>query len=153
YPGDSLSAFAQNALNYIRNRKTNPAVQNPGSAGSGDAGSDTAFKFEWSSSHFLVILAPADNRLFALKSGILDFNRLNYAGEKLSTTMTMLNPENNVLIVKPFESGAAAKTYMNTLRKEKKLFREYEGQDYTMWLISQDNYRKLLIDKDPAGYE
>ena len=67
--------------------------------------------------------------------------------------MTMLNPENNLLLVKPFETGADAKLYMNTLQKEKNLFREYERKDYNIWLISETNYTKLLADKDISAYD
>lgn len=156
HPADSLTAFAQTALNYIKNRKSAPPSQSADSlqrrpAGEADVAQE--FTFAWESGHYIIVAAPADNRLFALKAGVLDFNLLKHAGDKLSTTMTMLNPDNNLLIVKPFETGAAAKMYLNTLKKERELFREYENKDYSIWLISESNYRKLLTDKDPKAYD
>ena len=66
--------------------------------------------------------------------------------------MEVLGPNKALVVVKKFPSAAAAKIYLNAIRSNSQIFREYQPAEYQMFLISGNNYRKLVADKDVVPY-
>jgi hypothetical protein len=162
---DSLGAWANEVLNFIR-RQGKETPQNAGSNAHDTISSGTetepgnkaltaSYTFEPRSPHHVIVVADADMRIFALKSGILDFNlmRPGKENEEISITMTTLNPGNNIIICRGFNDGASALLYLKELKKNRNLFREYPKQDYSLLIISEENYAILMTQKNFAVYK
>ena len=87
-----------------------------------------------------------------VKAGLNDFNTFNFASQSLSVSINMLKQNEGIIIVKAFPSAAHAKIYMNAVKGNKQLLKEYKPEEYSLLLISADNFKKLNAEKDMAAY-
>lgn len=163
---DSLSAWATSVLNYIRGQKEeglNKALANTAAdsmkpdrgTGPGDSVWSAPYTFEPAHPHYVILVAAADMRIFALKAGLLDFNAMRNGKEKeeINITMTTLDAGRNIIVCREFKDGAGALLYLKDIRKNPNLFREYPKQDYSLIVISGENYARLTNKKDFEEYK
>lgn len=151
-PDDELTNWAKDVLKYI-NRVEHPEVV----TGVRDSVKDTkapkaSYTFDSEAPYYIIIVAPADMRIFALKSGLRDFNLMRESGEHVSISMTTLTPENNLIIFRTFQNLAEAKSYFKEVQKNSKLFREYPNREYHLLLISEHNYDQMMNSRNLQPY-
>lgn len=154
YPKDSLTTWANQVLTFIRNGgQTGLSNEPEATAPEIPKLLQMPYTYNASSKHFVILTAPADMRLFALKSGLMDFNMMKSEKEQIILTMTNFTQEDNLLLFKEFENAEAAKKYINGIKNNKLLFREYPKKDYTLTIISADNYPIFLAKKNLKDYQ
>lgn len=111
------------------------------------------FAYKPEKQHFLLFSFPGmQGRAMGVKSAIGDFNNFRYKEESLSTGIDMLSKTEGVVYVKKFTNAAKAKDYMTALRAASQIFREYQTSEYQLFIISEDNYQKLLSDHSTQAY-
>src|SRR5690606_19168468 len=126
-----------------------PTPPPPASAGATPA----TYTFDPKEEHLVLFhFKKQEQRTKGVQSGIDDFNTFKFGSLKLQTGITMLNPIDGVIAVEAFTNKNQAIIYMNTLKKTKQIFREYQDGEYDVVMISKNNFAKLLADKDFQAY-
>lgn len=103
--------------------------------------------------HYVVILIPAmEQRAMGVKAAVSDFNNFKFAALKLQTEVNMLQTDQGLIYTQKFKNSGQAKIYLNSLRSTTQIFREYKPNEYELFIISEENYRKVTADKDARAY-
>ncbi len=111
------------------------------------------FTYNAKAPHYCVVSIPGiESRTLGLKAAIADFNTFRFADKNLSTLMDVEGAQLGTIVVKAFPDAASAKSYMNTLKGTSQIFREYKANEYHVFIISADNYLKVLSDKSIDNY-
>jgi tetratricopeptide (TPR) repeat protein len=107
-----------------------------------------------SSKHYVIIVAPLDNKLQGLRAGISEMNRVTNGYENKIITLNGLTSDKSILLIREFDNKTDAKSYMNKLKNTSQLFVEYSNDMSQIKIlpISVENYPKLLSSKDINGY-
>ncbi|HET8573386.1 MAG TPA: hypothetical protein VFL76_05895 [Edaphocola sp.] len=151
---DSLAQWARDIKKYIRDHYGNPASSQVTGTDTTGAPQQVAaeFTYDAKAQHLIIIAAPADMRIFALKSGLRDFNMMRAGSENISVSMTTLDPDNNMIVIQQFDNLQDAQKYYQDIIKNKTLFREYTQKDYHLLLISRNNYSLLMSQRSLDKY-
>lgn len=88
-----------------------------------------------------------------LKSAISDYNLMSTNFGLHSVSIQSLTNEDNIILISDFENLQEAKSYINTLRKQKVLFEHLDNLPYTIRMITKENLQRLLYTKDWQEYE
>lgn len=150
-------------VNILTNPNGASAVTKPGNptapssplppAGTTPSNLPPVYAYDTKTPHyFLFYYYKAESKAMGVKAALNDFNTFNYSGQKLKSSMEMLQATQGLIMVKSFPSASAAKIYMNAVAKNKQIFREYQANEYQLMIISEDNYNKLKNDKDVKPY-
>lgn len=102
--------------------------------------------------YFLFYFHKAESRAQGVKVGLVDFNTFNYSNQKLKVSLDMLQAEQGVIVVKAFPTAAHARIYLNAVRANSLLLKEYKSDEYQLLIISADNFKKLEAEHDMSGY-
>lgn len=103
--------------------------------------------------HYFVFAFPKmEQKAMGVKAGLTDFNSMKFTGQNLKSTIDMLNAQQGLLVTRSFKSSAQARIYMNVFRQTQQLTREYKPGDYDVFIISANNYKKLLKDRSVPAY-
>lgn len=176
-PSDSLRSWADAVLGYIKKNRpadtvaadsTKSAVAPAGQMSSSTAqpaipttsvlapdpsAIPAAYSYKPSSEHYFVfVFNKMESRTMGVKAGLADFNTFNFSSQNLAVSINMLKPDFGIVLVKSFPSASHAKIYMNAVRTNKLLFKEFKQDEYQLLLISADNFKKLNKDKDEDAY-
>jgi len=179
-PNDSLRRWADAVLKYISENRTTLSTAAGGGtqaqAGTGTVDTSAAgkvsvsdananannvqqskipatYKFDPKEEHLVMFcFRVQEQRTKGVQAGIEDFNKFKFGSLQLATDITMFNAIDGVITVKEFTNKNQAVIYMNSLKKTKQLFREYEEREYQIVMISKSNFNKLAADKDLTGY-
>lgn len=152
---DSLSQWARDIKKYIQEHYSEPILTTgKDTLGAGALKTLPAanFTYDAGAQHLIIITAPADMRIFALKSGLRDFNMMRAGSDNISVSMTTLNPDNNMVVVQQFNNLQDAQKYYQDILKNKTLFKEYTQKDYHLLLISRSNYNILMTQRSLEKY-
>ena len=93
-----------------------------------------------------------ESKTKGVQAAIEDFNKLKFGSLKLQTDIMMFNSIDGVVAIKSFDNKNQAVIYMNTLKKTKQIFREYEANEYEIVMISSSNFNRLAATKDIDEY-
>ncbi len=150
---DSAKAAAAKANPPVANTPATvpnlPAVLNAGSTTKPPA----AYKYEPNEQHYVIFSFPKlESKALGVKAGIKDFNTFKYSSQNLDASLEMLQPDQGIITVKAFSSASHAKIYLNSVKANAQLFREYKSGDYQLFLISAPNFLKLTTDKGVPNY-
>lgn len=178
-PNDSLRRWADAVLKYINDNRSVisniPAAAAPSSSAAGNnpppsaadnnlkpAANDLpkpgntpppAYVYEPKEEHLVLFCFKTQaQRTKGVQAGIEDFNKFKFGSLQLQTELDMLNAVDGVIAVKTFTNKNQAVIYMNTLKKTKQIFREYQTGEYEIVMISAPNFNKLFADKNIQAY-
>lgn len=169
-PNDSLRRWADAVLKYIGENRTIQAEKDRNAAlldstsnikGQPTVGDSavvkkipTAYKYDPSAEHHVLFaFRNLQQRTNGVVAGIGDFNKFKFGSLNLVTELAMLNAIDGVIVIKSFTNRNQALIYMNTLKKTKQIFREYQTGEYDVMMISTDNFSKLEMDKNIQAYK
>jgi hypothetical protein len=91
-------------------------------------------------------------KAMGVKAGVTDLNTFRFSTVKLEASVVALKGNKGMVVVKTFQNAGAARTYLSTFRDTKMLVREYEPNEYQTFIISANNYRKLIADGGIGSY-
>jgi len=153
--GDTLVPWAQAVLDYIKGRVPGSGINNDSLYEAKKAAevARLSYTFQPATTHFVLIVAPADMRLFALKSGLLDYNLTQPGRKNITVNMTTFDVDQNMILCKQFPNAKEAKDYAKELNGNKLLFREYPKKDFNVIVISSANFTIFKQKKDVKDYE
>ncbi len=147
YPADPVKDKAIEILNVISGNSANKPKKAPTS--------NSIFKEDMEATHYFVISFNGFvNQINQTINGFSDYNTVNNSLDKLTVTQMLLNPENQILLVKTFKSGSKAMDYYNkVIQQESQLLGKIEGVDYKIFAISKKNFTQFFKSKDAEAYE
>lgn len=174
-PKDSLRSWADAVLNYIKSSKpvvppktendstskgnilssvTPPATSLPGEDNKNAAVAVPAvYTYKPSEEHYFIFyFKKMESKAMGIKAALNDFNTFNYGNQKLESSLDMMREDQGIIVVKPFPSASHAKIYINALKANKQMFKEYRPEEYSLLIISADNFKKLQADKNIIPY-
>src|SRR5690606_2194672 len=141
------------AANTVPGAPPIPGSLVPASAPANVGPASAAYKYDAKAPHYYIFLfKQMESKAMGLKVGLNDFNTFKFSGQNLSSSLQMLQPTQGIVVVKSFPSATHGRIYMNAVKGNSQLFREYRQEEYQMILISEDNFRKLEADKDIQPY-
>lgn len=112
-----------------------------------------SFTYKPADEHYVIFtFSEMGQRAMGVKAGITDFNTFRFSAQGLTTNILMVNNNLGIIVTQSFKNAAQAKIYMNILKGTSQIFREYQSSEYNIMLISADNYRKMIADKDMLSY-
>jgi tetratricopeptide (TPR) repeat protein len=176
HPTDSLRSWADVVMNYVKKNKpavpkstikdstgvnavnndttTNTAGSFPANVVPGsNAPAPTAYTYNPSASHYFIFLFnKMESKAMGVKAALGDFNTFNYGSQHLKADITMLQQGQGIITVNAFPSAAHAKIYLNSVKANNLILKEYSPSEYTLVIISADNYKKLRADHDITPY-
>ncbi len=104
------------------------------------------------SAHYCIIVLPGvDSRTAGLKQSLKDINNSKYAATGLELLFDLYNIDQGVLVIRKFANVIVAKAYLEDLMATES-FKGYAPDELKVMLISSDNYRKMLTDRDASPY-
>ncbi|MEZ5015560.1 MAG: hypothetical protein R2800_00785 [Flavipsychrobacter sp.] len=163
HPSSSLRSWAEAVLRYINKNKASsvggetPAKPQPKPANipiaQAPSNAPVAFKYNANENHYVLFtFNKMEQRAMGVKAAINDFNQFKFSSLNLNTDISMISAKQGIVNVKSFNGLSQAKIYIRMLRSTKQIFREYQNGEYDLIMISESNYKKLLVDKDIEPY-
>lgn len=126
-----------------------PAPPPPSTASSIPA----SYTYKPKEEHFAVFaFRTVEARTMGMKAAINDFNTFKFNSQGLVSNLEMLRDQEGMIVTRKFKTAAEARIYLNELRSNGQVFREYKQGEYDLFIISAENYAKLLHDRDMKSY-
>lgn len=142
YPGTPEEKKAEEMLKFL-NAGSGAATNAPSSA--------TAFKYNAADQHFLMVVpASKTAEVNQIQLVISDYNAQFHNIEGLKVNNNYLDPQNALVFVKKFDNADVAKRYLEEVEAKQQ---QFTGVPCRLLIISQENYRLLLSNKDMNGYD
>jgi tetratricopeptide (TPR) repeat protein len=93
--------------------------------------------------YFAVNIADPSVNLSSSRFGIGQFNRINLPGAGIKHQLKMINRQNQLIFVGPFEGRAAAQEYFNSINPMMKEIMKIPAAKYNTFFINQQNLDKI----------
>ena len=110
------------------------------------------YQFTEDAEHMVVLIVNKKSNNNQLTFNILNFNLDYYDSESLKIETVDITPLQSLLLVKSFRDEADAALYMERIRSDEKVLRDYDNPALDIVTISSENLRILLEDKLPDRY-
>lgn len=166
-PNDSLRRWGDAVLKFITDKKDSIAKARPividtnatndTSSTKGKIGAapkvPLSYSYKPREEHYVLFtFTNMEQRTKGVQAGIQDFNKFKFGSLNLDAELKMLNATDGVVLIKTFTNKNQALIYMNTLKKSKQVFREYQANEYDIIMISASNSTLLFSNKDIQTY-
>jgi len=93
-----------------------------------------------------------ESKAMGVKAALGDFNTFNFGSQNLDVSLDMMQENQGIIVVKTFPGASHARIYLNALKNNKQIFKEYKPEEYSLLMISADNFKKLQTDRDILPY-
>lgn len=143
YPGSKEATRAETMINIIKNGYSKGIDANFGKGG--------VSEFEYRSGKmFFVLVVKSGEKVTDLKKDMSNFNKEFFGNERLTTKETILGTSQDVVRISSFKNENEAKKYLNAFSKAKRTIKHL--QSHTYFIITEDNFVKLLASGNLEGY-
>lgn len=112
------------------------------------------FKIEYETIHYIIVAFDGSIDLTQAKVAVSDFNKQYYKLEKLRISNIYLGDSEArvpLIVIRRFDDKVKAMDYYQTVEKNKQAFMSGDTP-YSVFAVSQTNYRELLRNKTLTGY-
>ncbi len=141
---DEVKDKAQEILKYLRNQT---------SEASGATEASSIYKYNPNSRHyFLVALEDYTSKINSVINNFSDFNKNNFSVDRLKVQQMLLDPENQVVLVKQFDSADKAMIYYKTAKNKEVEVMQGMNVGYQMFVMSKSNFTQYFKQKDANAY-
>lgn len=100
----------------------------------------------------LVALISNKIDLNRVKFNLVSFNVDNYINDNLNVTTSQLNQNFNLLAIDPLSNKSKAIEYYNKIKNQPDVFLNATEEEYTIFVISKENYPLFIAGKDIQSY-
>lgn len=140
YPGTKIANEASYNLQYLREQ------------GNVDANEEESQKYAFNpgETHYFIVIYDGGNKSEIL-AGFSDYNREQHSMENIKIT-TYLVGNKNVIAAQSFDDKSKAESYYLEFIKKDKFFKDLGIRAYDLYIISQSNFRTLLVDNNVDAY-
>ena len=105
--------------------------------------------------YVLVVFDDRDAQLNELKGSLETYNEKYHKLDRLRSTPIFIGQDNEtpVLVLRRFKTGQDAQAYYLNSQKHQDEFLQDTGLSFTVYPVSQTNYREILKARSFAGYD
>ncbi|MGB0930165.1 MAG: tetratricopeptide repeat protein [Chitinophagales bacterium] len=144
HPEDEVKDKASEILKYLRNET---------SEASGKTKASSIYSYNPNSRHyFLVALEGYSSKINSVINNFSDFNKGNFNADRLKVQQMLLDPENQVVLVKQFENADKAMIYYKTAKDKEVEVMQGADVGYQIFVISKSNFTQYFKNKDANAY-
>lgn len=153
YPETPEQIRARDMLRLLGEKKASgPGQERPN--GGLKEGEESKFTFEENKLHYMLVILEKDASINDAKIGVSDYNRKYHNLDKLRISNIYLGGADNkvpMIVIRRYKKMAEAMTYYNGIAKNSGDF--LPGFKYTVYPVTQNNYRTILKEKSLDGYD
>lgn len=117
---------------------------------------DKIYTRDPNSTHYVAVITYGleENEHINFKIAISEYNKRNFANERLQFGDAILNIENNeqIILVRRFDNEEKALAYYQKVIKDSESYTGNVKYTYDILPISQNNYRKMVSERSAKGY-
>lgn len=114
---------------------------------------ESVYKYDPSGEHYFAVILPVQGTDMAKTKALLtDYNLTNFASSGYKVTNNLLDKNNHIILVKPFQGADPAKQYMEFFKSDTGALKEFNEKQYQCFLISKVNYIALFKNKIIEDY-
>ncbi len=155
---------ADRATEILKNINKEAGIPESGNSGnSGNAGSEAnnsnpptpevTFKTDMNGEFYVAFVLPVQGTdMTKAKASLTDYNANNFSSSGYKVTNNLLDKNNHIILIKPFQGAAAAMEYLNTISGEARVMSDLGEADRTSFVISKSNYITLFKNKNLDSY-
>ncbi|MGB1207330.1 MAG: tetratricopeptide repeat protein [Chitinophagales bacterium] len=145
HPEDEVKDKAEEILSYLRKggKKSNKP----------SGKSSAKYQYKPNSRHYFVVAFDSfSKKINTATNGLSDFNMGNFKTQKLKVNPMLLDPKNQIVLVKDFSNAEKAKIYFKTLKEQE--LDVFKGLDvpFKTFIISKSNFSQYFKDKKADVY-
>jgi tetratricopeptide (TPR) repeat protein len=148
YPNSDVTPLAQNILDYLRDPSDTADIKKEPEV----VYDVSIYGFNPQSRQMFALVADGNININALKVRISDFNGKFYSLENLSITSILLDANTHFVMVGNFKEIDRAMNYYNAIMANEYVFANLEQEQYSGFVIAQENYPVFYKDKDVDKY-
>lgn len=114
---------------------------------------ESVYKYDPTGEHYFAVILPVQGTDMAkTKAMLTDYNMTNFASSGYKVTNNLLDKNNHIILVKPFQGADPAKQYMEFFKSDTGMLKEFNEKQYQSFLISKVNYIALFKNKVIEDY-
>lgn len=102
--------------------------------------------------NFVVIIPGDDNKSNKYKVDISNFNTKYYSDKTFDVSSILLDPSNQLIIIKPLTGNDAAVDYFKSFKLNQDNLKDLNQKEYEYFFISKENFALFYKNKDLKGY-
>jgi len=145
YPTDSIKFLAQSTLDYLNKKHTT------------QASTDTTVKYSMDPDSLFYWVAIIDNKeannMNGLKNTLSNTNSQTYSQDHLSMDNMLINPGQQMILMRQFKTAEAARNYYGFLNNDASLFKLFSPNSYHTFYISAKNFHIMFNHRKADEYE
>ncbi len=146
YPEDPVKDKAQEILKYI-DKETKKAAKDK------KKDNDGPYKFNLETNHYFVVaFSQYTDKISKALNNFSDYNSSNNKLDKLKVTQMLLNPQNQILLVKTFKNGNKALDYFHKVNNQQGELLNTTNVSYKTFVISKKNFTQYFQSQDLDSY-
>ncbi len=115
-----------------------------------------SFTLEDDKLHYMLVVIQGDVPIEPIKSSISDYNNEKHKSEgiRMSNIFLGSDSETPILVLRKFDNRETAMRYLKEIKSAKDFLGEGDKKTYEKeyYIITQENYRKVLKNKTLSGY-
>jgi tetratricopeptide (TPR) repeat protein len=146
YPGTEVYDAAMNIIAYMNKEHPELLEQEE------KVKAEKLYQYTEDAEHLVVLIVNKKSNNNQLTFNILNFNLDNFDEDNLKIETVDITPLQSLLLVKSFRNKTDAAGYVEKIRADEKVFRDYDNPALEILTISPENLRILLEDKLPDRY-
>ncbi|MBN1416318.1 MAG: tetratricopeptide repeat protein [Bacteroidales bacterium] len=146
YPGTEVSDASQNILAYMN--KEHPELLEEEEK----IIAEKLYEYIENTRHNVAFVTSKKSNNNQLTFNIINFNLDNFDAENLRIETVEINAMQSLLLIKSFRSKTESVDYLNLIRSDEKVLRDYDDPSVQIMTISDENLRILLEDKSTDRY-
>lgn len=144
HPEDEVKDKANEILKYLRNQT---------SEASGKTAASSIYNYNPNGRHyFLVTLEGYTSKINSIINNFSDFNKGNFSADRLKVQQMLLDPENQVVLIKQFENADKAMIYYKAAKNKEVEVMQGADVGYQLFVISKSNFTQYFKNKDANAY-
>ncbi|MFN3916427.1 MAG: tetratricopeptide repeat protein [Flavobacteriales bacterium] len=139
---DPIGEIAQKSLEFLKKQATVSEVK----SGQGK------YIYNTTESHMFILVFPnSAGSVNKAKTKVSDLNTSSYGDYGLKVSSNFIDAENQIIVVKSFPNKDKAMNYYFGFKQNKNNVADY-NKDFTYFVISEQNYAALYVDKNIQEY-
>jgi tetratricopeptide (TPR) repeat protein len=146
YPATEVSEASQNIIAYMN--KEHPELLEEEEK----VKAEQLYQVDENAEHMVAFIVNKKSNNNQLIFNLINFNLDNFDTENLNIETVEINPQQNLVLIKLFRDKKEAFQYIERVRTDEKVLRDYDNPSVETVSISAGNLRILLEDKSPARY-
>lgn len=154
YPETPEQIRARDMLRLLGAKQASGPGQNRPNAKAGKEGDAGKYIFEENKLHYMLVILDKDADMNSAKIGVSDYNRKYHNLDKLRISNIFLGGAEDklpMIVIRRYKKMSDAMVYYEGVQKNSADF--LPGFEYTIYPVTQNNYRTILKEKSLAGYD